>query len=104
MRKSTLGKVLLSFSVVAVAIGACKKDDSEFVKAPPVADQSFIEEFDTASKAFLRGWVPINNSNPKGSSIWTQGGAPFPFFPPYSSNGYVCRFSCCRLSFNFRNR
>jgi len=92
MRKSTLGKVLLYLSVVAISIGACKKDDSEFIKAPPVADQSFIEEFDTASKAFHRGWIPINNSNPKGSSIWTQGGAPFPFFPPYSSNGTYAGF------------
>lgn len=87
MRKSTLGKVLLSFSVVAIGFGSCKKDDPDFLTAPPVPDQSFIEEFDTASKAFQRGWVPINNSNPKGSGIWTQGGAPFPFFPAYSSNG-----------------
>lgn len=92
MRKSTLGKILLSFSVVAVTLGACKKDNPDFLVPPPIADQSFVEEFDTASKAFERGWIPINNSNPKGSSIWSQGGAPFPIFSPYSSNGSYAGF------------
>lgn len=87
MRNSTLGKFLLAFSVVAISFGACKKDNPDFLTAPPIPDQSFTEEFDTAAKAYQRGWVPINNSNPKGISVWTQGGAPFPFFPAYSSNG-----------------
>jgi hypothetical protein len=92
MRKSTLRKILLSFSVVTVTLGACKEDDPNFLLPPPVPDQSFVEEFDTLAMAFQRGWVPINNSNPKGSSIWTQGGAPFPIFAPYSSNGTYAGF------------
>lgn len=92
MRKSTLGKIVLSFSVVAITLGACKKDNPDFLVPPPIPDQSFVEEFDTAAKAFQRGWLPVNNSNPKGSSVWTQGGAPFPFFEPYSSNGAYAGF------------
>lgn len=92
MRKSTLSKILLSFSVVAFTLGACKKDDPSFLVPPPIPDQSFVEEFDTVAKAYERGWVPINNSNPKGSSIWTQGGAPLPIFEPYSSNGTYAGF------------
>jgi len=92
MRKSTLIKILLPISVVAISVGACKKDDPATLVPPPTADQSFVEEFDTISMAFQRGWVPINNSNPKGSNIWTQGGAPFPIFAPYSSNGTYAGF------------
>lgn len=87
MRKSTLGKILLSFGVVAVSLASCEKDDPASLLPPPVADQSFIEEFDTVAAAFQRGWVPINNSNPKGSSIWVQGGGPQPLFAPFSSKG-----------------
>lgn len=92
MRKSTLSRILLLFTVVAVIFVACKKDDPAFLIPPPTPDQSFVEEFDTVSKAFERGWVPINNSNPKGSNVWTQGGAPFPIFAPYSSNGAYAGF------------
>ncbi|MBC7851105.1 MAG: choice-of-anchor J domain-containing protein [Chitinophagaceae bacterium] len=92
MRKSPLSKILLTFAIGAVAFGACKKDDPSFLTIPPVPDQSFVEEFDTVAKSFERGWVPINNSNPKGSSVWSQGGAPLPFFAPYSSNGTYAGF------------
>lgn len=84
--------VLLLGSVLLFLLQACKKDDPDFLLPPPVPDQSFVEEFDTVSMAFQRGWVPVNNSNPKGSSIWMQGGAPFPIFEPWSSNGAYAGF------------
>lgn len=92
MRKSTLGKILLSFVVVGVTLVACQKDDPATLIPPPVPDQSFTEEFDTVASAFKRGWLPINNSNPKGSGIWTQGGGPQPIFEPYSSKGSYAGF------------
>jgi len=92
MRNSTLGKILLSVGVVVFLLGACKKDDPNSLLPPPIPDQSFVEEFDTVAKAYERGWVPVNNSNPKGSGIWTQGGAPLPIFEPYSSNGTYAGF------------
>ncbi|MFM9908049.1 MAG: choice-of-anchor J domain-containing protein [Chitinophagaceae bacterium] len=92
MRKSTLSRILLAFVVVTMAFTACQKDDPAFLVPPLTPDQSFTEEFDTVAEAYHRGWVPINNSNPKGSGIWTQGGAPFPIFSPYSSNGSYAGF------------
>ncbi len=92
MRKSTLSRILMSFAVITITLLACRKDDPASLIPPPIPDQSFNEEFDTVAKAFQRGWVPINNSNPKGSSVWTQGGAPFPIFSPYSSNGSYAGF------------
>lgn len=92
MRKSTLSKILLSFVVVGVTITSCKKDDPATLVPPAIANSSFVEEFDTAAAAFQRGWVPINNSNPKGSGIWTQGGGPQPIFEPYSSKGSLAGF------------
>ena len=57
MRKSTLIKILLPLSVVTISLVACKKDDPATLVPPPAADQSFVEEFDTISMAFQRGWV-----------------------------------------------
>lgn len=92
MRKSTLSKILLSFVVVGVTITSCKKDDPASLIPPAAPNSSFVEEFDTVANAFQRGWVPINNSNPKGSGIWTQGGGPQPIFEPYSSKGSYAGF------------
>ncbi|MBK7883268.1 MAG: choice-of-anchor J domain-containing protein [Chitinophagaceae bacterium] len=63
---------------------SCKKDS---LPAPPIADQSFIEEFDTAAAAISRDWKFINTSNPKGSNVWQNGGNILPFFNAYSNNG-----------------
>ena len=87
MRNSTQSKLLLSACIISVFLLACKKDDPATLAPLPVPDQSFVEEFDTAANAFHRGWVPINNSSPKGSSVWSQGGGPVPFFAPFSSKG-----------------
>ena len=91
MRNSTLRRMLLC-SCIALAVASCKKDDPAKLTPPPFPDQSFIEEFDTVSAAFHRGWIPINNSSPKGSSIWAQGGGPAPIFAPYSSKGTYAGF------------
>lgn len=92
MRNFTLGKLLLSLVVIGVTLVACQKDDPASLIPPPVPDQSFVEEFDTVASAFKKGWVPINNSNPKGSGIWAQGGGPQPIFAPYSSKGSFAGF------------
>lgn len=96
MRNSTLRKVLLLSGLALVALQACRKDDQNMLALPAVSNQSFVEEFDTTSSAFARGWVPINASAPKGGSVWVQGlfnnptttGLPYPIpFGPHSSKG-----------------
>jgi hypothetical protein len=62
------------------------KDDSYLAKLPAV-DQSFVEEFDTASAALARGWQFINASDPRGGGIWQDGGSIPPFFNAYSNKG-----------------
>jgi len=86
MRNSTLPKLLLISSLAAIVFHSCK-DDSNLTKIPPVADQSFVEEFDTASAALARGWQFINTSDPKGGGVWQDGGSIPPFFNAYSNNG-----------------
>jgi len=90
MRNSRLWNILPL--CIWILIISCKKDDPSRLVPPPVPDQSFVEEFDTVSAAFHRGWIPINNSNPKGSGIWTQSGGPAPLFAPYSSKGTFAGF------------
>src|SRR5664279_3083593 len=65
MRKSVL-PALLIISCLAVLVFHSCKDDSYLTKIPPVADQSFVEEFDTASAALARGWQFKNASDPTG--------------------------------------
>jgi hypothetical protein len=86
MRKFTLSRVLLP-ACLFMFVMACKKDDPATLIPPPIPDQSFVEEFDTVASAFHRGWIPFNNSNPKGAGLWAQGGSPLPYFAPYSSKG-----------------
>lgn len=101
MRNSTLRKVLLFSGLAIMALQACRKDDEAMMALPAVPDQSFVEEFDTTSSAFSRGWVPVNASAPKGRSIWVQGlfndpnitGLPYPIpFGPFSSKGSYAGF------------
>ncbi len=105
MRKSTLTRIVLSLCVVVIGVTACKKDDPATLIPPPLPDQSFVEEFDTVGSAYHRGWVPVNNSNPKGSHIWVQASAPqttqsgqpltMPLFPAYSSKGSHVGYVMC---------
>jgi len=69
---------------------ACVEDKN--LELPPLADQSFSEEFDTTSAAISRGWKIINVSDPKGSGLWQQGGDVVPWFSPWSSNGTYAGF------------
>ncbi|MGB8191673.1 MAG: choice-of-anchor J domain-containing protein [Chitinophagaceae bacterium] len=101
MRNSTLRKVLLFSGLALVALQACRKDDASTLALPAVSNQSFVEEFDTTSSAFARGWVPINASSPKGVSVWVQGlfnnpvitGLAYPIpFTPHSSKGSYAGF------------
>ncbi|MBC7902045.1 MAG: choice-of-anchor J domain-containing protein [Gemmatimonadaceae bacterium] len=95
MRSSTLSRILLSLSIVAVSLAACK-DDEYLTVAPPVPDASFVEEFDTATAAYDRGWRYLNVSAPLGQDMWIQGlfnnptvtgfASPIPF-PAHSSKG-----------------
>lgn len=105
MRKPTLAWIVLSLCVITTGMTACTKDDPASLIPPPLPDQSFVEEFDTVANAWHRGWVSINNSNPKGSHIWiqasgpatTQSGLPIvmPLFAPYSSRGSYAGYVIC---------
>ena len=76
----------LTISTIAILLFSCK-DDGYLAKIPPVPDQSFVEEFDTASAALARGWKSINTSDPKGGGVWQNGGTIPPFFKAYSNKG-----------------
>jgi hypothetical protein len=76
----------LTISTIAILLFSCK-DDGYLAKIPPVPDQSFVEEFDTAAAALARGWKSINTSEPKGGGVWQNGGSIPPFFNAYSNKG-----------------
>ena len=89
--KRKLPKLLIITSLVFFLFPACK-DDGYLTNIPPIADQSFNEEFDTATAALSRGWQFINASEPSGSSIWQNGGGIPPFFNAFSNNGSYAGF------------
>jgi hypothetical protein len=86
-----IGKLLTSVLLTMIILQSCK-DDSHLAHPPAVPDQSFIEEFDTASAALSRGWKFVNASQPKGSNVWQQGGDVMPWFKPFSSHGTYAGF------------
>jgi hypothetical protein len=86
MRKSTFSRLLLIASIPVVVLQSCR-NDVYLTTPPPVANQSFVEEFDTASAAVSRGWKFKNISDPIGPGIWQDGGGIPPFFQAYSNNG-----------------
>lgn len=83
-KTSTL--IFILFCITVLIFCSCKKYNF-FPTPATVADQSFVEEFDTASAAISRGWQFINTSDPKGSSNWKDGGGVIPFFKAYSNQG-----------------
>jgi len=91
MRKLILPKLLIISSLAVLVFYSCK-DDSYLTKIPPVADQSFVEEFDTASAALERGWQFVNASDPLGGGVWQDGGSIPPFFNAYSNKGSKAGF------------
>jgi len=71
MRSIPLLKQTL-FLLILSLVYSCK-DDSYLLDPPPIANQSFVEEFDTLQTAYNRGWRFINRSEDIGVSKWTQG-------------------------------
>jgi hypothetical protein len=91
MRKSTLVFPVVLILCSITLLQSCK-DDSALLTKPAVSDQTFSEEFDTASQARGRGWVFINKSEPLGQGVWQQGGGIPPWFQAYSSHGSYVGF------------
>jgi len=91
MKKPTLFGFLLATVSILTLLQSCK-DDSYLLAAPPVQDQSFVEEFDTAQKAYERGWRYINRSELIGRANWQNPtsltGIPFLSYSG-TGNGYL---------------
>ena len=91
MKKSTFPGFLCVFTCILTLLQSCK-DDSYLLAPPPVPDQSFVEEFDTAKKAFDKGWRFINRSILIGPHDWKNPdattGVPFLSFSG-TGNGYL---------------
>jgi hypothetical protein len=91
MKKSIFPGFLLASICILTLLQSCK-DDSYLVAPPPVPDQSFVEEFDTAQKAYDRGWRFINRSELIGRTNWqnptTLTGIPFISYSG-TGNGYL---------------
>lgn len=91
MKISFFPKVILSVIISMMILFSCK-DDSYLKAIPPTANQSFVEEFDTATAALSRGWKFINVSDPKGGGVWQNGGNVNPLFSGFSNNGSYAGF------------
>jgi hypothetical protein len=99
MRKSLLSKTLLYTCIASFIFTSCV-NDSYLADPKPVADQSFVEEFDTLTAAYSRGWRLKNRSLPIGPTNWNQTGDPqFGLdFTPYSATGGVGYIECDNFS------
>ena len=69
MKKSTFPGFLMASICILTLLQSCK-DDSYLLAPPPVPDQSFVEEFDTAQNAYNRGGRFINRSELIGRTNW----------------------------------
>ena len=91
MKKSIFPGFLLASISILTLLQSCK-DDSYLLAPPPVPDQSFVEEFDTAQKAYDKGWRFINRSDVIGRTNWqnptTLTGIPFISYSG-TGNGYL---------------
>jgi hypothetical protein len=91
MKKSTRFGFLLSIISILTLVQSCR-DDRYLLEPPPVPDQSFVEEFDTALNAYNKGWRYINRSVEIGRRSWQNpdGNSGVPFLS-YSGtgNGYL---------------
>jgi len=91
MKKSTFSGFLLASLSILTLLQSCK-DDSYLLAPPPVPDQSFVEEFDTAQNAYNRGWRYINRSDLIGRRNWQNpdGNSGVPFLSwSGTGNGYL---------------
>lgn len=91
MRIPFFSKVTATIILCITILFSCK-DDSYLKAIPPAANQSFVEEFDTATAALSRGWKFINVSDPKGGGVWQNGGNINPLFSGFSNNGSYAGF------------
>jgi len=91
MKKSTFPGFLLASVSILTLLLSCK-DDRYLLDPPPVPDQSFVEEFDTAQKAYDKGWRFINRSDVIGRTNWQNPtsltGIPFISYSG-TGNGYI---------------
>ena len=91
MMKSIFSGFLLTIFSILTLLQSCK-DDSYLLEPPPVPSQSFVEEFDTAQKAYDRGWRFINRSEDIGRTNWQNPtdltGIPFISYSG-TGNGYL---------------
>ena len=91
MKKSIFPGFLLATICILTLLQSCK-DDRYLLEAPPVPDQSFVEEFDTAQNAYNRGWRFINRSDVIGRRNWQNpdglSGVPFLSWSG-TGNGYL---------------
>ena len=91
MKKSTFPGFLLAIICFLTLLQSCK-DDRYLLEPPPVPDQSFVEEFDTAARAYARGWRFINRSESIGRTGWQNPdaltGIPFVSYSG-TGNGYL---------------
>ncbi len=101
MRNYTPKNFFLLLFLFLLGLQACRKDTASSLALPALPDQSFVEEFDTVSSAYDRGWRYLNVSTPKGIGFWTQGLFNNPSvtgftsvipFPAYSSKGTYVGF------------
>ena len=90
MKKSTFPGFLLASICILTLLQSCK-DDSYLLAPPPVPNQSFVEEFDTAQSAYNRGWRFINRSDVIGRRNWgnpvPDANAGIPFYAYSGANG-----------------
>lgn len=90
MRKPKLRPLAAVAIASALLLQSCK-DDAYLADPAPVADGSLIEEFDTVSVSYTKGWKMVNASTPRipmiTSLLWEQSGDVIPWFNAYSENG-----------------
>lgn len=77
--------------IIGCIFFSCKKLTQLPTKLP-YPDQSFYEEFDTASSAATRGWKFYNVSVPAGSGKWQDGGSTPYLFTAFSNMGVNAGF------------
>lgn len=91
MKRSIFPGFLLAIISILTLLQSCK-DDSYLLAPPPIPDQSFVEEFDTAQNAYNRGWRFINRSDVIGRRNWqnpdASSGIPFLSWSG-TGNGYL---------------
>jgi hypothetical protein len=88
MKKSQLVRMLMASLVSVVIMQSCDDKDS-VAPAPPVPDQSHVQEFDDIAAAEAAGWQFINMSETQDANTFGfVDGTPIGA-PPFSGSGYL---------------